>query len=105
MPYKEGRKWRGVATINEKHIASQALFLSKIESREWEIISNSIPDTLLSKSTKTQYYRSRAKLHTFFNYCITLYYLGKNIISVIERLPGSSLPLSLQESRVDLTPS
>jgi integrase len=36
MPYKEGKKWRGVVTISGKRVA-QKLFQTKKEAAEWEI--------------------------------------------------------------------
>jgi len=36
MPYKEGKKWRGVVTIEGKRVA-QKLFPTKRETAEWEI--------------------------------------------------------------------
>lgn len=37
MPYKEGKKWRGVVKINGMRVAQKSGFLTKKEAREWEI--------------------------------------------------------------------
>ena len=36
MPYKEGKKWRGVVKIAGKRIAQKSVFLRKKDAAEWE---------------------------------------------------------------------
>lgn len=97
MPYKEGKKWRGVVKSSGKRYTK--LFLTKTKALEWELEKK---EKLRREKTDTVYLRETAE--AYLDYCKARYiyqtYLDKK--RVLKELAGLTGDIPITEIRSDL---